>query len=71
MMEHNDWTLRIEPGIAELSPEQTVTILRSFMNDEASWTAARKAGITIPQAEQCVMDLWNIFSWRKRIMTNA
>ncbi len=70
-MEHNDWTLSIEPGIAELSPEQTVTILRSFMNDEASWTAARKAGITIPQAEQCVMDLWNIFSWRKRVMSNA
>ena len=71
MMEHNEWTIGTEPGIAELSPEQTVMILRSFMNDEASWTAARKAGITIPQAEQCVMDLWNIFSWRKRVMSNA
>jgi hypothetical protein len=46
-------------------------ILRSFMNDEASWTAARKAGITIPHAEQCAADLWNIFSWRKRVLSNA
>ena len=70
-MNENEWNITAEPGIAELSPEQTVAVLRAFMNDEESWSTAEKAGITVPQAEQCVMDLWNIFSWRKQVMSNV
>ena len=70
-MKHYEWEIGTEAGIEELSPEQTVSMLFSFMNDEASWTAAQKAGITLPQAEQCVTDLWNIFSFRKQVMSNV
>lgn len=70
-MNEYEWTIGEESGIAELSPEQTVAVLRAFMNDEESWSTAQKAGITVPQAEQCVMDLWNIFSYRKREMSNV
>ncbi len=54
-------------GIAELSPEQTVAVLRCFMNDEGAWMTAKRTGITLSEAEQCTADLWNIFSYRKEI----
>ena len=70
-MEDYEITFNVTPGIDALSPEQTVTLLRCFMRDEENWTTARLAGITISEAEQCVRDLWNVFSYRKRQVKNA
>ncbi|MBR4456658.1 MAG: hypothetical protein IKS32_10650 [Solobacterium sp.] len=70
-MEELDQICQNSSGIAALSPEQTVTLLRCFMNDEEMWTTARLAGITITQAEQCTMDLWNVFSHRRRELANV
>ena len=52
-------------GLCGLSPEQTVVMLRCFMNDEENWETARKTGITLSEAEQCRVELWNIFAARK------
>ena len=41
-MNEYEWTIGEESGIAELSPEQTVAVLRAFMNDEESWSTAQK-----------------------------
>ena len=53
----------------ELYREEQIKRIESLLI-EASDTA-QKAGITLPQAEQCVTDLWNIFSFRKQVMSNV
>ncbi|MBR3203609.1 MAG: hypothetical protein IKF60_08490 [Solobacterium sp.] len=58
-------------GLESLTPEQTVTCLSCFMHDEETWTTARRAGISIPEAEQCLMDFWNVFSYRKQVNARA
>ncbi len=52
-------------GLSCLTPEQTVLMLRCFMNDEEAWETARKTGVTLAEAEQCRVELWNIFAARK------
>ena len=58
-------------GIECLTPEQTVTCISCFMNDEEDWTTARRAGMSIPLAEQCRKDLWNAFIFRKQKLSHA
>ncbi|MBR2761614.1 MAG: hypothetical protein IKD66_10620 [Solobacterium sp.] len=57
--------VRDRRGICALSPEQTVTLLRCFMEDEETWETARRTGLTLSEAEQCRIELWNIFAARK------
>lgn len=52
-------------GIASLNPEQTVTLLRCFMEEEETWETARKTGLSLSEAEQCRIELWNIFAARR------
>ncbi len=54
-------------GICALNPEQTVTLLRCFMDDEETWETARKTGLTLSEAEQCRLELWNIFAARRAV----
>lgn len=58
-------------GLEALTPEQTVACLSCFMRDEEARTAARCAGISIPEAEQCMTDFWNVFSYRKQVNARA
>jgi predicted aldo/keto reductase-like oxidoreductase len=41
-------------GLESLTPEQTVTCLSCFMQDEETWTTARCAGISIPDVFRAV-----------------
>ncbi len=58
-------------GIECLTPEQTVTCISCFMNDEEDWTIAQRADISIPLAEQCRKDLWNAFVFRKQKLAHV
>ena len=58
-------------GIETLSPEQTVTCLSCFMQDEEPWMTARLADISIPHAEQCMKEFWNVFCYRKQVRAHA
>ncbi|MBQ9329325.1 MAG: hypothetical protein IJ225_12440 [Solobacterium sp.] len=70
-MEKVDWMLLEGPGISELSPEQTVAMLVSFMEDAGVEQTAKAAGVSRAVARRCTRDIWNVFSFRKQEMNRV